>query len=200
PHHGAEEVREALAAALADAETAGCERCLTESTARAAEALARIGDPDRARSLLARTHVPPADAYNRLCLQRAEATIAAASGDEEQAIAAAEAVITEAERQGLHLDALWTRLDLGALLRRGDRNRAVEVLRDAGATAERLRAKPEQHLAERLLRSLGVRTWRRGTTAPGDDRRASLTGREREIAKLVSDGATNPEIATAVFV
>ena len=59
PHHGAEEVREALAAALADAETAGCERCLTESTARAAEALARIGDPDGARSLLARTHVPP---------------------------------------------------------------------------------------------------------------------------------------------
>ena len=83
---------------------------------------------------------------------------------------------------------------------RGDRNRAVEVLRDAGATAERLRAKPEQHLAERLLRLLGVRTWRRGTTAPGDDRLASLTGREREIARLVSDGATNPEIATAVFV
>jgi DNA-binding NarL/FixJ family response regulator len=200
PHHGAEEVREAVAAALADAERAGCERCLIESTARAAEALARIGDPDGARSLLARIDVPPADAYNRLCRRRAEATVVAASGDEEQAIAAAEAVITEAERQGLHLDALWTRLDLGALLIRGDRNRAVEVLRDAGVRSERLGAKPEQHLAERLLRSLGVRTWRRGTAAAGDDRLASLTGRERDIARLVSDGATNPEIATAVFV
>jgi DNA-binding NarL/FixJ family response regulator len=44
------------------------------------------------------------------------------------------------------------------------------------------------------LRSLGVRTWRRG---PGGG--AALTHRERAIAHLIAQGASNPEIARQLF-
>ena len=199
PHGAGEEVRDAVAAALADADQARCDRCLAETAARGAEALARIGDAAAARSLLDRTDVHPTDAYNRLCLRRAQAALAVITGDEETAVAAVESVIAEAERQGLHLEALRTRVDLGSLLVRHDRRRAVETVRTAGAIAEQLGARTEQRLAEQLLRSLGMRTWRRGVAVDREDRLSTLTGREREIARMVSEGATNPEIAAAVF-
>jgi DNA-binding NarL/FixJ family response regulator len=44
-----------------------------------------------------------------------------------------------------------------------------------------------------------VRTWRRAPASPGDGRLGTLSGREREIAQLVARGASNPEIAAAVF-
>ena len=106
PHNAGEEVRDAVAAALADADQARCDRCLAETAARGAEALARIGDAAAARSLLGRTDVHPTDAYNRLCLRRAQAALAVITADEETAVGAVESVIAEAERQGLHLEAL----------------------------------------------------------------------------------------------
>ena len=48
-------------------------------------------------------------------------------------------------------------------------------------------------LAERALRSLGVRTWRRKRSD------SLLTGREREVAQHVAAGDTNNEIARALF-
>ena len=53
----------------------------------------------------------------------------------------------------------------------------------------------EARAAEQGLRSLGVRTWRRGA---GTDP-AALTPREREIADRVAAGASNSEIAGALF-
>ena len=189
-----------MSASLADAEASRCERCGAEATARGAEALARSGDVTGARALLESRDTPPSDAYGALCVRRARAVLMIVDGLESDAADAVEAVIADAERQDLNLDALRARLDLGALLARSDRGRAVEVMRAAGTDAQRLGARTEQHLAERSLRSLGVRTWRRGAGGDGEDQVAALTDREREIAAMVSAGSTNPEIAAAVFV
>ena len=69
------------------------------------------------------------------------------------------------------------RLDLGALLARSDRGRAVEAMCAAGADAQRLGARTEQQLAERALRSLGVRTWRRGAGGDSEGQVSALTDR-----------------------
>jgi DNA-binding NarL/FixJ family response regulator len=53
-------------------------------------------------------------------------------------------------------------------------------------------------LAERGLRGLGVRTWRREAGHPADGAER-LSRREREVAQLVASGATNPEIAATLF-
>ena len=199
PLGAVDEIGEAVSASLADAEASRCERCIAEATARGAESLARSGDVAGARALLDSRDLDSSDAYGALCVRRARAVLTIVDGLDSEAVDAVEAVIADAERQGLNLDALRARLDLGALLARTDRGRAVEVLRAAGAEAERFGARTEQQLAERSLRSLGVRTWRRAATGDGEHQLSALTDREREIAAMVSAGSTNPEIAAAVF-
>jgi DNA-binding NarL/FixJ family response regulator len=200
PRHAAADVRATVADTLADAELAGCARCLTEARAACAEALARIGDVEDAEHLLAETGAPAIDAYNRLCVVRAEAVLAAARTDP-SAAAEFEAAAAAAEKQGLLLEALRLQLDLGEVLASSERGRAAEQLRRAAETAHRFGARTEQASAEQLLRALGVRTWRRGRSAQaGDDVLSRLSAREAEIARLISAGATNPEIAAATFV
>lgn len=194
-----EQVRLAVGAAREDAMAAGCRRCASEAMVRGAEAMARIGDVDAARSLVIDAEIPASDAHNGLWLRRAEAAILVAT-NAPRAAAALEAVISEAERQHLHLEALWARLDLGVFLAQSDRVAAVEMLRLAGAAAEEMGATTQQRLAEQHLRSLGVRTWRRTPGSLDSGRLAVLTEREREIADLVAQGASNPEIAATVFV
>lgn len=54
-------------------------------------------------------------------------------------------------------------------------------------------------VAERALRRLGVRTWRRSPGRPGASDPGGLTGREHEILALLASGMTNPEIADRLF-
>jgi DNA-binding CsgD family transcriptional regulator len=201
PRRSGREVEAAVADALDDAERAGCRRCRMEVTFRGAEAMARVGRPQEARRLLRRSGAvaPGSPGFTSWFRSRALAAVRLSDGDAADAAASLESLAAEAERQGLLLEAVWARLDLGALLAPEDPKRAGRVLREAGAEAERMGAATELRLAEQGLRALGVRTWRRGRKARGSDPLVQLSEREREIARRVASGASNPEIAAALF-
>jgi DNA-binding CsgD family transcriptional regulator len=200
PRRAAPEVAEGVREALSDAGRAGCRRCQTETTVRGAEALARVGRPEEAERLLAGSAPTSQGAGGFVAWSRSLAVAATElEGDPAAAASALAALVVQADRQGLLLEAVWVRLDLGAVLARVDPGEAGRVLREAGALAERMGAGTEMGLASQRLRALGVRTWRRGRKAGGTDPLAGLSDREREIARRVASGASNPEIAAALF-
>jgi DNA-binding CsgD family transcriptional regulator len=186
----AEESIAQVAAARTCADAAGCPRCATELRLVAADALARVGErSDAAKSLTEwegmQAHPQPRD---RFLHHRVRALL-----DGPDASGLLEAAVQEAEDLDLVLDALWTRIDLGAALGSTDRSRAKDVLSSAAEHAAELGALTQEQVAGRSLRALGVRTWRRG--AGGE----LLTERERAIGRLVAAGASNPEIAQQLF-
>ena len=186
-----DDVRAQLATARACADAAGCPRCATELRLVGADALAHVGCPEEAARWLsewARTQPRP-QARDRYVQRRIEALLRDPLSSE-----LLEAAASEAEGLGFGLDALWTRLDLGVALAESDRARAKEVLGGVAYVAAECGAQPVVQLAERQLRTLGVRTWRRGATGG-----RALTEREREIARLIAEGASNPEIARRLF-
>jgi DNA-binding CsgD family transcriptional regulator len=181
-----------VAAGLACAKAAGCPRCGAEIILVSAQALALIGERARARRMLARwdsrdIHPVEDDALLRLHVGALAEQAPAARAEQLQA------TLARAEASAYRLESLWVRLDLGLALAEsasdravGELDRAVEIARDIGAGTV-------QELGEQALRSLGVRTWRRGRAE------GSLTRREDEVARLVADGATNNEIAKVLF-
>jgi len=188
------EISSWLADARACAEEAACPRCGTELRLASAEVLARTGHFDEAARSLAdwerlQQNPQPRD---HLIRQRVEALLQGNAGNG-AAATALEAAVEEAERLALVLDALWTRIDLGRSLIDSNPKHAIEVLRAAAEAATQMGAVTEEQIAAKLLRSLGVRTWRRGPAAE------PLTDRERQIVRLISGGASNPEIAQQLF-
>ena len=154
----------------------------------AADAAASVGE--RAADLLG---LEIAIAHAR----RARGEVQLAQGDADAAAASALEAAEENAAAGAVLEEARSRLLAGeALVAAGDRDRGVEQLQEAeralGACgAERLRGE-----AARTLRRLGKRTRAARREAPaGEEGLASLTGREREIADLVTDRKTNREIA-----
>ena len=188
------EVLTQIAEARRCADLAACPRCGTELRLAVAEALVRIGHHNEAASSLAewkrlQGRPQPRDDVLRL---RIEALLSSRKGNGAAASLLARA-IDEPDRLGLVLDGLWTRIDLGRALATANRDHAIEVLREAAETAAALGTLTEQNVAEKGLRGLGVRTWRR--TAVSE----TLTEREQEIAALIAAGASNPEIAQQLF-
>ena len=185
-----EHVREQLAAGHACSQEVGCPRCAGEFRLVSAETLARIGDHEDARRALAATDRQSEELWEGLTWRHGDAL---AEGDAESRAVRLTSALEVAEQSGFVLVSLWIRLDLGRALAEAGSSEAVAVLERAASLAHDRGAGTVQELAEQALRSLGVRTWRRGVAG------APLTAREEEVARLVSAGATNREIAQTLF-
>ena len=198
---GTAEVVARLADARRCADSAACPRCSAELLLMSAEALARARRDDDARaSLAAWEAAQPRPKPNEPFLRRRLlGLLQVREGGVAAGVDELEVAREDADRLHLVLEALWTRLDIGRALADSDRQRAADTLRDAAALASDLGARTQQDLAEQRLRALGVRTWRRGPSPPNGDALARLSVRELEVARLAASGASNPEIAAALF-
>ena len=193
------EVRRHIDAGLADAAEANCPRCRHALELGAAESLARIGDADGARQRfdgLVREAPDPVtiDDVRRTWVDG----LILAMERKPDGIARLDDAVARADAMASRLEGELIRLDRARALTSVDRGGAATAFREVAASAMEMGAPAITRLAERGLRQLGVRTWRRGQT---DARAGSqvLTGREMEVATLIAQGATNPEIADTLF-
>jgi DNA-binding NarL/FixJ family response regulator len=165
---------------LAVDEPAGAQR----AAARAAATAAELGLP-----------------LARAMAHRAAAAVALDEGDAAAAAARALAAAAAADEVGAAIDAARARTLAGrALGLAHERDRAVRELRRAARQLDAFGAARYRQEAERELRKLGHHIHRR--TRPGNADGAgieTLTQREAEVARLVVDRRTNPEIATELF-
>jgi DNA-binding NarL/FixJ family response regulator len=150
-----------------------------------------------AAEVAARTGLGMASAWAR----RAEAAVALASGDPARAADAALSSAASCDTVGAAVEAALSRTLAGrALAQTGDRERAVAELQQAITALERFGAQRYRLEAERQLRKLGHSVQRRSHPGKADaSGLESLSQRELELARLVVDRKTNPEIAAALF-
>jgi DNA-binding NarL/FixJ family response regulator len=151
----------------------------------------------RAEAMAATMPLPLAAAW----AGRAVAAVALHAGDSARAAERALASATAADQVGAPIEAALSRTLAGrALAQAGDRARAIAELQRAARALDACGASYYLMSAERELGKLGHRPHRR--TRPGKANRLgieSLTERELQVARLVVDRKTNPEIAAELF-
>jgi ATP/maltotriose-dependent transcriptional regulator MalT len=157
-----------------------------------------------ARQAAGMAHVTAADEELPLAAawaDRAAAAVALYSGDTARATERALASADAAQQVGAPIESALSRTLAGrALAQAGQDDRAVTELRRAAAELDACGALRYRDEAERELGRLGHRVHRR--THPGRADATgleSLTERELQVARLVVDRKTNPEIAAELF-
>jgi len=160
-------------------------QAVAESTAACAQATAAV------------VRLPLAAAW----ADRAAAAVALSAGDPAHAAERGLASAAAADQAGATIEAALSRIAAGrALARAGQAERAVTELQRAAARLDACGARRYRDEAERELGTLGHRIHRR--TRPGKPGAAgieSLTERELQVARLVVDRKTNPQIAAELF-
>jgi DNA-binding NarL/FixJ family response regulator len=149
----------------------------------------------RAATLAPRTGMAGA----RAASARADALVALAEDRPDLAADLARRAVAEAEAAGTALEAARAHLVAGRALAGADREAAVAQLTAAAGGAAECGARRVEDEAGRELRRAGVRRGRGGSRAPGEEGLASLSPRELETARLVSEGLTNREIGARLF-
>ena len=132
---------------------------------------------------------------------RSAAAVALHAGDSDPAAERALASASAADEVGAPVEAALSRTLAGrALAQAGRPERAVVELQRAAAELDACGAHRYRAAAERELRRLGQRVHRRSRPGKADGVGVeSLTERELQVARLVVDRRTNPEIADALF-
>jgi DNA-binding NarL/FixJ family response regulator len=132
---------------------------------------------------------------------RAAAGVALASGDPSTAADQALAAAAASEEAGARVDAARSHTLAGrALAACGDQDRAIAELERAADELGACGARRYRAEAEHEMRRLGRRFARRPRPHKPEGRGLeALTERELEVARLVVDRHTNPEIARALF-
>jgi DNA-binding CsgD family transcriptional regulator len=161
----------------------------------AAHVHAALGDRDAAVALV-REELALARAFGAqrtlgVALRSAGVVIGGREGEE----LLHEAVAT-LDRSGVGLERARALVELGALLRRGNRRKeARDLLREGLDIAHHAGARPVADHAAIELRATGAKPRRAPLTGV-----ESLTASERRVAELAAQGLTNREIAQALFV
>ena len=131
---------------------------------------------------------------------RTRAAVLLDAGDAEGAARSACPSAELAYRIGARLQAAFSRaLEGRARAAAGDRPQAVAVLREAEKVLDECGSLRVRDEVRRELRRLGARAEVRGPASGDDTGVGSLTKRELEIAELITDRLTNPQIAERLF-
>jgi ATP/maltotriose-dependent transcriptional regulator MalT len=163
-----------------------------------------LGRREEAERAAAQVEAAAADLKLRVAhsmADRAVAAVALEAGDADIAADRALASAGLADQVGMPVEAALSRTLAGrALAQAGQPERAVAELQHAAAELHACGALRYRAAAERELRRLGQHIHRRTQPGKADGSGLeSLTSRELEVARLVVDRKTNPEIAEALF-
>jgi DNA-binding NarL/FixJ family response regulator len=151
----------------------------------------------RARSCAAAVQLPMAQVW----ADRATASVELHDDEPTRAAEHALTAAAAAEELGAPIDAALARSLAGrALARAGQHERAIEELQHAATMLDGCGALRYRDEAERELGKLGHRTHRRSQASRTDGNGIeTLTARELQVARLVVDRRTNPEIASQLY-
>jgi DNA-binding CsgD family transcriptional regulator len=140
-------------------------------------------------------------AMSRAQAGHARAAVLFAAGNPRAAATRALEAAAAADEIDARIDVARSRILAGrALHAAGDREDAAEALAAAADALDACGAVRYRDEAERELRRLGSRRHRRrGAPRTSGDGVAALSARELEVARLVVDRKTNPEIAAELF-